>query len=261
MTIISHEEGFCACLESKGTSIYMKTWTPCQDELEMYPHVQLSSSERWDPQEIKFPGYSYSERTKIESRNISSIGSNSADEWKVVNIKDGIYNGLTDYEIIGFNDDIISKQGISERNVSIANINVGPVEESEMKEPLTFISDNRHSSVTPADLSDKWCISIHQALMTLNATTRKFKRSALMPLSRRYRVDRLFGIRHLDYEISSDTIDGKVKSLHGNRCAQIFGSKEFFCDVYPMEKKSEAGIMLDKFLETYGVPKLLVYDG
>ena len=73
--------------------------------------------------------------------------------------------------------------------------------------------------------------------MSLDATTRSFKRSALMPLSRRSRVDRMFGLRYLDYMVSTETIDGKVKSLHGNRYVQVFGSKEFFCEVYPMERK------------------------
>ena len=70
--------------------------------------------------------------------------------------------------------------------------------------------------------------------MTLDATTRKLILSALMPLSRQYRVDQMFGIRKLDYEISTDTIDGKVNSIHGERYAQVFGSKEFFVAIFPM---------------------------
>ena len=97
--------------------------------------------------------------------------------------------------------------------------------------------------------------------MTLDATTRKLVRSALMPLSRRYRVDQMFGIRKLDYEISTDTIDGKVNSIHGERYAQVFGSKEFFVVIFPMENKSDTGDMLDKFVRQYGAPKLLKFDG
>ena len=65
----------------------------------------------------------------------------------------------------------------------------------------------------------------------------------------------MFGIRNLDYEISTDTIDGKVNSIHGERYAQVFGSKEFFVAVFPMENKSDAGDMLDKFVRQYGAPK------
>ena len=71
----------------------------------------------------------------------------------------------------------------------------------------------------------------------------------------------MFGIRSADYVISTDTIDGKVNSLHGEKYAQVFGSKEFFVAVFPMENKSNAGDMLDKFVRQYGAPKLLKVDG
>ena len=157
---------------------------------------------------------------------------------------------MGDYNVIEFNDRIISSIDSVQRRIK--QLSVGPVKEEELENPQTFISSDQHSSVKPEDLSERWCISVHQSLMTLNATTRKLKRSALMPLSRRYRVDRLFGIRKLDYEISTDTIDGKMNSIHGNRYAQVFGSK-----VYPMGTKSDAGCMLDKFIRTYGAPKII----
>ena len=100
-----------------------------------------------------------------------------------------------------------------------------------------------------------------QAQLTLDATTRRLIRSAVMPLSRRYRVDRMFGIRRLNYEISTDTIDGKVKTIHGDRYAQVFGSKKFFVAAYPTWSKADAGDMLEDFVREYGAPKLLKFDG
>ena len=73
MTIIRHEQDFCACLESRGPNIYIKIWTPSQEDLEMYPNVQFSSKNQWDPQQVQFPSYSLLERAKIKSRNVSSI--------------------------------------------------------------------------------------------------------------------------------------------------------------------------------------------
>ena len=61
MTVTSERDGFTAYLESTGTTIFFKTWTPCQRDLEMYPHIQLSSPEPWDSQNIVFPSYSLSE--------------------------------------------------------------------------------------------------------------------------------------------------------------------------------------------------------
>ena len=183
MTIVSHEDGFCACLESSGTNIYLKTWTPSQEDLEIYPHIQLSSPEHWDPRTVKFPKYSLSERSKIESRSIAEIQRIDSGEY-TISSENEIDCGMIDYDIIGINDNIISRLDILERNVSeVKMFDSGPVEESDIMDPLSFISNARHSSVTPAELSDRWCISLHQANMTLNATTRRFKRSALMPLS------------------------------------------------------------------------------
>ena len=86
-----------------------------------------------------------------------------------------------------FNDKIISSVDSMKRRIK--QLSVGPIKEEELENPRTFISSDRHSSVKPEDLSERWCISVHQAQMTLNATTRTLKRSALTHLSRRYRVD------------------------------------------------------------------------
>ena len=59
--------------------------------------------------------------------------------------------------------------------------------------PTTFQSSQRHLTVDASSLSDRWGISVAQAALTLKATTQKYVRSALLPLARRYRVDRMFG--------------------------------------------------------------------
>ena len=56
----------------------------------------------------------------------------------------------------------------------------------------TFESTNRHTDVTPQQLSERWGISVNTAAQTLKHTTQKFLRCAILPLSRRYRADRVF---------------------------------------------------------------------
>jgi hypothetical protein len=63
----------------------------------------------------------------------------------------------------------------------------------EIREPSLFLSKNRHSAHTSEDLSQLWSIGLQQAQMTLDATERRGMRSAVLPLSRRYRHDRWFG--------------------------------------------------------------------
>ena len=54
-------------------------------------------------------------------------------------------------------------------------------------------------------LSDRWVISVAQAALTLKATTQKYVRSTLLPLSRRYRVDRMFGQKIFNAHVYTDT--------------------------------------------------------
>ena len=90
MAITSKMDGFTTFLESTETTIFLKTWTPYQKDLELHPHIQLSSPEPWDPQNIVFLSYSLSERSRIESRSISaiykniSIGNNNHEDNKTL---------------------------------------------------------------------------------------------------------------------------------------------------------------------------------
>ena len=167
----------------------------------IFKYIHLSSPAEWNPQEINFPSYSLIERSKIESRNTSSLYQIKAfafekDSNNVLN--DGVHSGIKDYNLDGFNCRLIASINLYVDR-KIEKIQTGPLEEKDLKPPHTFLSSERHSSVTPEDISEWWYISVHQAKMTLNATTKKLVRSAIMPLSRRYRVDRMFGIRKLDY--------------------------------------------------------------
>ena len=85
-------------------------------------------------------------------------------------------------------------------------------------------------------------------------------RSALLPLSRRYRVDRMFHWKSIAGEWSTDTIDGRYKSLDGNRYAQVFANRNYFSRIYPMDSKAKAGDALRTFCQKFGVPKRLTFD-
>ena len=59
----------------------------------------------------------------------------------------------------------------------------------------------------------------------------------------------------------TDTMDGRCKSLNGNRYAQIMANKDFFAVAYPMTNKSGAGDSLRQFINEYGRPEKLTFDG
>ncbi len=60
---------------------------------------------------------------------------------------------------------------------------------------------------------------------------------------------------------ASDTMDGRVKSLDGNRQAQVFANGSFFAEACPMATKSDAGQALKTFTMELGVPEELTIDG
>ena len=56
-------------------------------------------------------------------------------------------------------------------------------------------------------------------------------------------------------------MNGRYKSLDGNKHAQIFANESFFAAAYPMEHKSSAGQALKQFISDFGIPDKLVCDG
>ena len=80
-------------------------------------------------------------------------------------------------------------------------------------------------------------------------------------MSRRYRADRFYQRKRLDGHFYTDTYYARSKSLHGNTCAQIFANKEQFVKAHPMTTKRDAGKALWTFIQEYGVPTYLTFDG
>jgi hypothetical protein len=92
-------------------------------------------------------------------------------------------------------------------------------------------------------------------------TTQRLSCSALMPLARRFRADRRFQTKRLDGKWASDTMDGRVKSLEGNRYGQVFSNGTFFAELYSMATKKDAGQALKTIVLELGVPEELTIDG
>ena len=71
----------------------------------------------------------------------------------------------------------------------------------------------------------------------------------------------MFHTKTLRGQWATDTIDGRTKSLDGNRYAQIFTSKQYFAKLYPMDSKGKAGDALKIFCREFGIPENLTFDG
>ena len=55
LSIITEDSGFAMDLKMAGTIVYADTFTPTDEDLSKYPHIQLTSENPWDPIKITFP--------------------------------------------------------------------------------------------------------------------------------------------------------------------------------------------------------------
>ena len=120
---------------------------------------------------------------------------------------------------------------------------------SDAPMPPEFSSSDRNSDVDAQTLSERWGIGLSSASKTLKKTAQRITRSTILPLGRRYRTDRLLTRKTLSGDWFTDTMDGRYKSLDGNRYAQVFANKVYFSRIYPMDSKAKAGNALRLFCQ------------
>ena len=243
LSIITEDNEFCMELKMTGTVVYANTFTPSEQELHHCPHIILSSPHTWDPHNVSFPKARRSLDEEMGSlRFLSAVDSTG------------------EHENLVFSIDQMNRRISSLKTLELGKPSFDPGE-SDVAARHTFQSSDRHTDVTAQDLSERWGISILTAAKTLKKTTQKFLRSAVLPLSRRYRTDRVFSRKTLQGDWSTDTMDARSKSLEGNRYAQVFANKAYFSRIYPMATKGKAGDALRLFCQDYGVPERLTFDG
>ena len=264
MLVTSLGGDFVACLQTKGTDIFLKTWAPSDDDLQRYPHIQLSSDLPWNPRAIELPNITPIQQEALEARSLLSVrtGGTHGVVYDISDMRRRIMFCATHTESsVRVTRDRRSLQS-TEQKPSITLLPApGPLTEQELRPPHSFLSTDRHSSTSAEVLSERWGLSIPQARMTLLATTRNLKRSALMPLARRYRADRMFLPHRIEGVFATDTMHMACPSIHGDKYCQIFANKEFFAAAYPISKKSNVHEPLDHFIHDYGAMDLLICDG
>ena len=261
---IETENGeFVMPLLSNGTVIYLDTWTPTDEDLCSLPHVIMSSPHPWNPRDVQFPKTSRRVQEDFAMRLIADVQVVHGDSTDIHN-EENPEEDLV-YDIGNITHRIISSVKVFEaptiEHSRNSDLRRHEAEQEELVAPKTFASKQRHSTVDAATLAERWGISMAQAALTLKATTQKYMRSALLPLARRYRVDRMFGQKTFNAHVYTDTMDARVSSIHGNRYGQVFATKDFFVDVYPMKSKGHCGDALHEFIADYGVPLKMTFDG
>jgi hypothetical protein len=224
-------------LQMFGTNISFESRTPTAEELDTCQHIHLTSRLEWAPA---------SAHEHFPTAQVSSLGSLPSDASHLDECNE-IYNPDT------FSSRLLQSLTTTPRAVQSIL--------TDTTTPYTFSSQDRRVDVTPQTLSDCWMIGLTQAQLTLKHTTQRFTRSALLPLARRYKADRIYHLPRLQGEWYTDTVFGRMKSRDGNICGQIFANANYFAVFYPMDTKAKAGDALRTFCAEYGIPERLVHDG
>ena len=136
----------------------------------------------------------------------------------------------------------------------------GQLSENETRQFGALYARQRHTSVSAETLSRLWNVGLETAQKTLRVTTQNGIRTAVHPITRRYRVDNLHLHRkRLNTTFYTDTMFSRVLSLRGNKCAQVFTDGGFTA-VYPLPTKASAGEALREFSHDVGIPDTLIAD-
>jgi hypothetical protein len=216
-------------IPSETRLLYFDSRTPTSAELDTLIHYPLMLENDWDPHTIQL------------GRKVMAVTSY---------VDEGI-EGHRELFHDGYSYSI--EPHLSSREVAQVA--------TDLPNARGFQSSERHPHATAETLSNLWYIGLETAAKTLKATTQKGARSAVLPLSRRLVTDLVYWKPRLRGRFYTDTVYGRHSSLTGNKCMQVFVNNSFFAVAYPMETKRYAGKALKEFINEFGNPELLTFDG
>ena len=185
-------------LSFKGTKGMFHSSTPSTDDLQWLPRIVLTSDKEWNPHDIEL--------------GIQSLLTNICEPiGQVV----GETNQGGNY--YGYVDPTSNDSLLHQIDPSLADLDtriISALTHQDLPVRPTLVSTERHNNATVSKLSEMWGIGINKAAATMKVTTQRGKRSALLPLSRRYRANRIHGMRRLNGKFATDTLFSDIKSLN-----------------------------------------------
>ena len=226
-------------LSSKGTKIYFKTRSPTESELQNCPKLQLTSDVTWNPSEVTLQETSRDKPSKLPF--IKRIKFNNNDRYQ--------YREDMSINDIMLNEISSSLTGINEDNPFQLRVEDTPY-------IRTYVSSERHNQVSADNISEILGIGPNKAKQMLRITRQRGTRSAILPIGRRYRTDRMYDVKRLNGKFATDTLYGNVISLRGNKASQIYSNKCGFKADYHISKvnNEQVGQSLNDFIFEFGAP-------
>ena len=261
---ISIDRGPTLPMKYEGTKLIFETHVPSNDELNNCTHIEMTSILPWEPREVKL-GKVQTKKNNTNVRFCSKVQTMPCYDHPESYAEKSIY---------AYEHDIITDEAIIheiEPSLVMAKerfLQAMDRKNNEMTQELiparrTFTSTERHNKLNSDMISELWCIGPRKAKETLKATTQYGIRSAILPLSRRYRADRMYNLKRLNNKFATDTLYATTKSLNQNICAQVYSHKGGFAVTYPIRDSTgkTLGQTLADFAHDFGIPEILVFDG
>ena len=214
-------------LKLDGTTSYFETRKPRQSEMQPDSDtikIFMTSDSQWDPM----------------------------DELNA-NDEDAIRASFNNEAMCGRTYDISSIR-------TSAGVDIG--KSIALRTAASVSTRSRKGAVDSDTLAKRWKIGHEAAKRTVERTTQLAVRNfegvtgdrRLKPYSYQLRY------RMLNVEMYTDTFFGKVKSLKGNTCAQIYCTPFHWITAEPMQSKKEAHKTLDSLFRKVGVPRVIIPD-
>ena len=245
---------------------------PTLAEYAEYPHIELTSGMRWEPgspemaeNESRVAGVSTMEAQTASgyARNVTrTIGAVRAYGDAIGSINgpgddiygDALYDRLLATVHVAIDD--YDGNGLSGHK----DDDVYPME-AEARKLFALSSTEKRSVLTPEILSKRWGIGLESAKRTLTVTTQAGIRNVLAPGERKVRQK----LDHLKFpiikgRIYGDTMFSTLKSIRGNRVAQVFTNGLGFDHFYPLKTKALVPDALVSFINDVGIPETIVTD-
>jgi hypothetical protein len=240
---IDHEDLFVP-FQAKGATVFFTTSVPSDDELDSCPMIVLTDGDvEWDPRGVDLCKRGPATDVAV-SRQLAAVTA----------LTTGSCWGETDLVLSSVSPALVP-QVSTLRAIGSVNVHDVPTVSSAM-------INTRHSAVTPERASRLFGIGLNKAKDLLRVTTQRGIRTAVHPITRRYRVDHLDLHRNrLQGQWYCDWLSSGVRSLGQSTGAFIFTNGRF-TEVYPKDRHTHgnAADALNEFIDDVGIPVNLRTD-
>ena len=238
------DDGIRIPLCTQGTKVFFNTRVPTQDELINCHHIDMTSRRPWNPADIVLQQVGTSpSNPQLQGTDTPIL---EADDYDLL--------CSVDPSLVDLHAQLNRCRRISETNT---------LDMLDVPVRRTFVSHERHTKVTADSLADRFCVGTERAKNTIRVTTQRGVRSAILPISRRYRADRYLTMKRLQGKFATDTAFATIKSLRGNVASQIYMHKCGFKQAYHLcsVNGDSIGHTLGDFANDFGAPEHLTFDG